>query len=70
MARGRKSYTLEEQLEMVTADIENMEGALKELKKTKKELESKVKKEQLVKLDALIAERGLSYEEVEEMLNK
>lgn len=39
MARGRKNLTLDEQLSKITTEIEDMENSLKEMKKTKKELE-------------------------------
>ena len=70
MARGRKSLSLDEQLEKITAEIENMESSLKEMKKAKKELEDQIKQARLAELDELISEKGLSFEEVKELLNK
>lgn len=71
MARGRKpTLTLDEQLAKITEEIENMEASLKELKKTKKDLEEQIKMNRLSELDELIAENGLSYDEVRELLNK
>lgn len=71
MARGRKSsLTLDEQLEKITAEIENMETSIKEMKKAKKELEDQIKQARLAELDDLISEKGLSFEEVKELLNK
>ena len=35
MARGRKTLSLDEQLEKITTEIENMENSLKEMKQTK-----------------------------------
>ena len=70
MARGRKSLSLDEQLEKITTEIENMESSLKELKKAKKELEDQIKQARLAELDELISEKGLSFEEVKELLNK
>ena len=35
MARGRKTLSLDEQLEKKTTEIENMENSLKEMKQTK-----------------------------------
>ena len=44
MARGRKAaLTLDEQLEKITAEIDNMENSLKEMKKAKKDLEDQIK---------------------------
>ena len=71
MARGRKpALSLDEQLEKITAEIENMESSLKEMKKAKKELEEQIKQARLSELDEIISEKGLSFEEVKELLNK
>ena len=70
MARGRKKLSLDEQLAKITTEIENMENSLKEMKKTKKELEEQIKQAQLAKLNDLIIEKGLSFDEVKELLNK
>lgn len=69
MARGKKNLTLEEQLEKISAEIENMETSLKELKKTKKELEAEIKMNRLSELDDLIASSGKSFEEVKALLS-
>ena len=68
MARGRKALSLDEQLEKITAEIENMENSLKEMKKAKKELEDQIKQARLTELDEIISEKGLSFEEVKKML--
>ena len=68
MARGRKSLTLDEQLEKITIEIENMENSLKEMKKAKKDLEEQIKMARLSELDEIISEKGLSFEEVKKML--
>ena len=70
MARGRKSLTLDEQLAKITTEIENMESSLKEMKKAKKDLEDQIKQARLAELDDIISEKGLSFEEVKELLNK
>ena len=71
MARGRKaSLSLDEQLAKITTEIENMESSLKEMKKAKKDLEDQIKQSRLAELDELISEKGLSFEEVKELLNK
>ena len=67
MARGKK-LSLDEQLEKITTEIENMESSLKEMKKTKKDLEDKIKQARLSELDDIISEKGLSFEEVKKML--
>ena len=70
MARGRKSLSLDEQLVKITTEIENMESSLKEMKKAKKDLEDQIKQARLSELDEIISEKGLSFEEVKELLNK
>ena len=69
MARGKK-LSLDEQLEKITTEIENMESSLKEMKKAKKDLEDQIKQARLAELDDIISEKGLSFEEVKELLNK
>ncbi len=68
MARGKKTLTLDEQLEKVTSEIEEMETTLKELKKEKKELEEQIRINRLSELDELIAASGKSFDEVKELL--
>ena len=70
MARGRKSLSLDEQLVKITTEIDNMENSLKEMKKAKKDLEDQIKQARLAELDDLITEKGLSFEEVKELLSK
>ena len=71
MARGRKAaLTLDEQLEKITAEIDNMENSLKEMKKAKKDLEDQIKQARLSELDDIISEKGLSFEEVKKMLSR
>ena len=71
MARGRKAaLTLDEQLVKITTEIDKMETSLKEMKQAKKDLEEQIKQARLVELDKLISEKGLSFEEVKELLNK
>lgn len=70
MARGRKAtLTLDEQLTKITTEIENMEVSLKEMKKTKKELEEQIRQNRLAELDELISEKGLTFEDLKNMLN-
>ena len=69
MARGRKAaLTLDEQLAKITTEIENMENSLKEMKQTKKDLEEKIKMNRLAELDELITSKGLSFDDVMNML--
>ncbi len=68
MARGKKTLTLDEQLEKITSEIEGMEISLKELKKEKKELEEQIRINRLSELDEIISASGKSFEEVKELL--
>ena len=70
MARGKKKLTLDEQLTKVTAEIEATGTTLTELKATKKELESQIHQQRLFELDELIQEKGLSFDEIKEILSK
>ena len=70
MARGKKKLTLDEQLTKVTAEIEITEATLTELKTTKKELEEQIHQQRLSELDELIQEKGLSFDEIKEILSK
>lgn len=70
MARGKRNLSLDEQLAKITTEIENMENSLKEMKHAKKDLEEQIKLARLVELDELISSKGLTFEEVKEMLTK
>lgn len=68
MARGKRKLSLEEQLVKITAEIDNMENSLKEMKQAKKDLEEQIRQARLSELDDIISEKGLSFEEVKKML--
>lgn len=68
MPRGRKSYTLEEQLEITVNSIEETEAALKELKQKKKALEAEIKQKNIAELYDMIQQSGKSIDEVKAML--
>lgn len=70
MARGKKSYSLEEKLQKITEDIANKESALKDLKEQKKQLETEIKNQKVNELYTLIEESGKSLDEVKEFLNQ
>ena len=70
MARGRKNLTLDEKLTKITTEIENMENSLKEMKKAKKELEEQIHQQRLSELDELIQKKGLSFDDLKELLSK
>lgn len=64
MARGRKSYTLEEKLQNVTNDIENTKQCLKKLEEEKKELELQIKQQRLEEIDKLMTQNGKTFDDV------
>lgn len=68
MPRGRKSYTLEEQLEMTINSITETESALKELKQKKKALEAEIRQKNIAELYDMIEQSGKSIDEVKAML--
>lgn len=70
MARGRKKFTLDEQLQNITTQIKDVEKTLKELKEQKKDIEAQIKESRLAELDDLIAASGKSFEEVKKFLEK
>lgn len=69
MARGVRKLSLDEQLDKITNEIENMEESLKGMKKAKKELEEQIHQNKLEELDELIKEKGLSFDDVKELLS-
>lgn len=70
MPRGKRTYTLEEQLERITNEIENMESSLKELKSAKQEIEAQIRQNRLAELDELIALKGLTFDQVKDRLSQ
>jgi F0F1-type ATP synthase membrane subunit b/b' len=68
MARTKKNLTLEEKHAKITSEIEEMEASIKELKKTKKELEEQIKMSRLVELDEIISASGKSLDEIKELI--
>lgn len=68
MARGRKSYTTEEKIELVEAQIAEYSDKLKQAKAELKELTAMKEQEDLIALKTLIDESGKSLDEVKEML--
>ncbi len=71
MARTKKVIlTPEEQLEKLISDIEAAEENIKEMKKSKKELEAQIKMSHLAELDELISASGKSFDDVKKWLSK
>ncbi len=53
MRKDRKQETLQEQLERISAELEQAKENVKRLKKEKKDLEEKIKIQELIDLDEL-----------------
>lgn len=70
MGRGRKNYTLEEQLTITTDEIAKCEDNLKQLKEKKKELENAQEQEKLSQLYAVILKSGKTIDDVAQMLEE
>jgi len=71
MARPKRiNLTLDEQLEKIDKEIEATETSLKELKITRKELETKIKMDKLEEIESIITASGKSIDEVKELLLK
>jgi Leucine-rich repeat (LRR) protein len=70
MARIPRLMSLNNKLNKITDEITNMKESLKRLDVIKKELEDQIKQAELVELDNLISNRGLTFEEVKELLKK
>ena len=64
MARGKKTYTLEEKLEIVNKDIENMKQCLQKLEEEKKELESQIRQQRLEEIDKLMTQNGKTFDDI------
>lgn len=64
MARGKKTYTLEEKLQNVTNDIENTKQCLQKLETEKKELEIQIKQQRLEEIDKLMTQNGKTFDDV------
>lgn len=70
MPRGRKSYTLDEQLERTVNEIKECESRLQMLQDKKKKLEETIENHSLSELRDIIAASGKTVNEVKEMLMK
>ena len=68
MARGRKSYTTEEKIELTQNKIVELTDELKGLKAELKELQAIKEQEDLKALKDLITESGKSIDEVKAIL--
>lgn len=64
MARGKKTYTLEEKLEIVCKDVENTKMCLEKLETEKSELESQIKQQRLDEIDKLMTQNGKTFDDV------
>ena len=64
MARGKRNYTLEEKLQIVTTDIANTKLCLQKLEEEKKELEIQIKQQRLEEIDKLMVQNGKTFDDV------
>mgnify|MGYP003538753544 CR=1 FL=1 len=64
MARGRKSYTLEEKLEIVNNDIENTKLCLEKLETEKTELEEQIKMQRFEEIEKMMYQSGKTFEDI------
>lgn len=70
MRKAKTQESLQEQLERVSAELERAKEDVRKLRKIKKELEEKIRINELEELDALRREKGKTIEEVRAFLSK
>jgi len=70
MARGKRSFTLEERYIKLLEEKKFAEEALVKINTEQKELESQLRMQRLSKIEELITKSGKSFEEIEMMLNE
>jgi len=68
MARGRKSYTPEEELEVIKGKMESLEDELKKHKTRKKELEKSIIEQEMSGLYDAVKQSGKSVADIISML--
>lgn len=64
MARGRKTYTLDEQLEKITTEIENIEKVLKEKKQEQKEILAQIEIRDMKELYQYMKDNGKTIDDI------
>lgn len=68
MARGRKTFTPDEKLEMTNVEINECEQRLIVLKEQKKQLEQEIHDKELAELDSIIRASGKTIGDIKMML--
>lgn len=68
MARGRKSYTLDEQLEIITNEIENIENVLKEKKQEQKDILSQIETRDIKELYQYMKNNGKTIDDIKALI--
>lgn len=68
MARGRRKYTLEEKIELITKEIEQTQQKLQNLQIELEELNTQKETEDLRKLKEVITASGKTIEEIISMI--
>ena len=69
MARGRKSYTLDEQLEIITNEIENIENVLKEKKQEQKNILSQIETRNMKELYQYMKDNGKTIDDIKALID-
>ena len=70
MARGKRSFTLEERYNKLLEEKKFAEEALVKINAEQKEIGSQMRMQRLSKIEELITKSGKSFEEIEMMLNE
>ena len=68
MARGRKTYTLDEQLEKITTEIENIEKVLNEKKQEQKDILAQIDLRDMKELYQYIKDNGKTIDDIKSLI--
>ena len=68
MARGRKTYTLDEQLEKTTTEIENMEKVLNEKKREQKDILAQIETRNMKELYQYMKDNGKTIDDIKSLI--
>lgn len=68
MARGRKTLTLDEQLNKITTEIENIEKVLNEKKQEQKDILAKIEIRDMKELYQYIKDNGKTIDDIKSLI--
>lgn len=68
MARGRKTYTLDEQLKKITTEIENIEKVLNEKKREQKDILSQIETRDMKELYQYMKDNGKTIDDIKALI--